>query len=323
MEQAQQLFMQFPELAVLTLVILIDWLLPAPNKLSIVPFFKALAEGFAKKVANKGSSQQQNLAGFLALAVYLFLILTIVLSILFVVKNDVWTQGLLLYLSLGYQGFAAQAKNIATAVEQQQKSVCKYLLSQYSPYESNKLSLLGIKKLTVETLTMRFVSLWLMPILLFIFFNGVCAFAYRAIIEAYFIWLPERKGFNSFGTGVAKIKNLLELFPTFIFAPAFSVLKTSPGWNKEFKKIKQAWLEAGVSSRNNLMWLTIVASGCRSELAGPLMLDNEKLKRPRIYQGSDVPDTAIKETISWFNRFRTIFLLFNAVVLTTLVITNR
>ena len=323
MTEAYYLFEQFPELVVLTLVMVIDWVLPAPHKLSLVPFFKLLAEGFTRKVATKGSAKQQTLAGFLALFVYLFLILTILLSILFVVQNDVWTQGLLLYLSLGYQGFAAQAKSIASAVQKQQKSACRYLLSQYSPYDTSKLSLLGIKKLTIETQMTRFVSLWLMPILLFIFFNGVCAFVYRAIIEAYYIWLPQRHGFSQFGTAVYKIKNVFELIPTFILAPAFSVFKSSPGWLSIIKKLKGEWLASRISSYSSLIWLSIVSAGCRIELAGPLMLDGVKLTRPRINQAKDVNDNAIIDIISWVNRFRMTFILFNSVIIITLVLTNK
>ena len=306
---------QYPELAVLTLVILIDWLLPAPNKLSAVPFFKLVAEGFTRKVATKGDNKQQALAGFLALFVYLFLILTLLFSILFVVTNDVWTQGLLLYLSLGYQGFAAQSKAIAQAAARQQKSACRYLLGQYSPYDSSKLSLIGINKLTIETLIIRFISLWLLPVLLFICFDGVWAFCYRALMEAYFIWLPQRKGFNHFGTAITKVKNLVELLPTFIFAPIFSVFKSSPGWLKLVNQAKSEWRSSTASPMINLVWLSIVAVGCKAELAGPLMLDGNKIRRPRLNLGAAITEQAITQLIQWIDRFRLSLLVFNLITI--------
>lgn len=315
MSELSEVLFQYPELAVLTLVILIDWLLPAPNKLSAVPFFKIVAEGFTKKVATKGDSKQQSLAGLLALFVYLFLIITLLLSILFVVENDVWTQGLLLYLSLGYQSFAAQSKAIAQASAKQQKSACRYLLSQFSPYDSSKLSLLGINKLTVETLTIRFVSLWLLPILLFIFIDGVWAFCYRALMEAYFIWLPQRQGFQYFGTAISKVKNIVELVPTWLFAPVFSVFKSSPGWLNLVNQTKSQWRNSSASPFSNLIWLSIVSAGTRAELAGPLMLDGKKIARPRINQGADISASAIEQVIHWINRFRLAFLTFNLVTI--------
>ncbi len=320
MADLSSIFLQYPELAVLTLVIVIDWLLPAPNKLSAIPFFKLVAEGFTKKVARKGDNKQQALAGFLALFVYLFLIITILLSILFVVENDVWTQGLLLYLSLGYQSFAAQADAIAQASSKQQKSACRYLLGQYSPYDTSKLSLIGINKLTVETQVIRFVSLWLLPILLFIFFNGVVAFCYRALMEAYFIWLPQRAGFQNFGTGVSKIKNVVELIPTMVFAPIFSVFKSSPGWWRLVKHTKQGWSESAASPFINLIWLSIVTAGCKIELAGPLMIDGKKLARPRLNEGATLDHSAITQVSSWVNRFRLSFLLFNFIIISILAI---
>lgn len=311
MTELSAILFQYPELAVLTLVILIDWLLPAPNKLSAVPFFKIVAEGFTKKVATKGDNKQQSLAGLLALFVYLFLIITILLSILFVVENDVWTQGLLLYLSLGYQSFAAQSKSIAQASAKQQKSACRYLLGQYSPYDSSKLSLLGINKLTVETLIIRFVSLWLLPVLLFIFLDGIWAFCYRALMEAYFIWLPQRHGFQYFGTAIAKVKNLVELIPTWLFATIFSVFKSSPGWMTLVNQTKGQWRSAKASPFSNLIWLSVVSAGTRTELAGPLMLDGKKIARPRINQGARITEQAIDQLLNWINLFRLTFLAFN------------
>lgn len=322
MNELASVLFQYPELAVLTLVILIDWLLPAPNKLSAVPFFKVIAEGFTKKVANKGDHKQQSLAGLLALFVYLFLILTIVFSILFVVTNDVWTQGLLLYLSLGYQGFAAQSKAISQAAAKQQKSACRYLLGQFSPYDSSKLSLIGINKLTVETLIIRFVSLWLLPVLLFIFIDGVWAFGYRALMEAYFIWLPQRSGFKYFGNAIAKVKNLVELVPTLLFAPIFSVFKSSPGWAKLAVQAKSDWLKSGASPQINLVWLSIVSVGCKAELAGPLMLDGEKIARPRLNLGAQINEQTISQLLSWIDRFRLTFLLFNCITIIGLGLLN-
>lgn len=318
MAELSSILFQYPELAVLTLVILIDWLLPAPNKFSAVPFFKLIAEGFTKRVATKGDSKQQSLAGFLSLFVYLFLILTILLSILFVVENDVWTQGLLLYLSLGYQGFSAQAKAIAQAATKQQKSACRYLLGQYSPYDSSKLSLIGINKLTVEILIIRFVSLWLLPILLFIFIDGVWAFCYRALMEAYFIWLPQRNGFKYFGTAISKIKNLVELIPTCLFSPVFSVFKSTPGWMKLVNQTRFQWQHSGASPVINLVWLSIVAVGCKVELAGPLMLDGKKIDRPRLNTGAGITEQAINQVLQWIDRFRFVFIAFNVITITTL-----
>ena len=240
------------------------------------------------------------------------------MSILFVVENDVWTQGLLLYLSLGYQSFAAQSKAIAQASAKQQKSACRYLLSQFSPYDSSKLSLLGINKLTVETLTIRFVSLWLLPILLFIFIDGVWAFCYRALIEAYFIWLPQRQGFQYFGTAISKVKNIVELIPTWLFGPIFSVFKSSPGWLTLVNQTKGQWRAANASPFGNLIWLSIVSAGTKAELAGPLMLDGKKISRPRINLGANISETAIEQLLHWINRFRLVFLSFNLITIVLL-----
>jgi cobalamin biosynthesis protein CobD/CbiB len=172
----------------------------------------------------------------------------------------------------------------------------------------------------METLTIRFVSLWLVPILLFIFLNGIWAFGYRALIEAYFIWLPQRQGFQYFGTAVSKIKNLVELIPTMIFAPIFSVFRSSPGWLSLVNSEKTQWQQSKASPYINLIWLSIVAAGCKSELAGPLMLDGKKLSRPRLNQGAAVSHKNVLQLTSWVNSFRLTFVAFNTIIIVLLAI---
>ena len=323
MQSVNELISLFPELTVLTLVLLIDWFIPFPNKYSPANFFRLLANAFVKKVATSGSDNQQKLAGWLSLFTYLFLLLTILLSILFVVENDVWTHGLLLYLSLGYQTFAVHAKTIQACVTKQQKSVARTLLSQNSPYDSSRLSLLGINKLTLEITTIRFVSLWIMPVILFVIFDGVVAFTYRAVIEAYFAWLPQKPGLRFFGSGITLVKNVLEILPTLLIAPVYSVFKSSPGWSRLISEVKQDWRDSQAASVNTLVWMSIVSAGCKSELAGPLMIDGQKISRPRINRGALINESAIGQLIQWNNRFRTIIILFNLVLIFILALTNK
>ena len=113
METVASFISLYPELVGLTLVILIDWFAPFPAKYSPTQFFRLLASAFAKKLAHSGSTDQQTLSGWLSLLTYLFLLLAILFSVLFISENDVWTQALLLYLSLGYQPMANQAKTIS------------------------------------------------------------------------------------------------------------------------------------------------------------------------------------------------------------------
>lgn len=312
----------YPELVGLTLVILIDWFAPFPAKYSPTQFFRLLASAFVKKLAHSGSTDQQTLSGWLSLLTYLFLLLAILFSVLFISENDVWTQALLLYLSLGYQPMANQAKTISQCVANDQKSAARSLLKLNSPYDTSRLTLLGINKLSIELTTIYFVSTWVMPVVLFLLFDGVVAFAYRAIIEAYFCWLPQVPSTRYFGKGVTFVKNTIELLPTVIIAPIYSIFSSSPNWLRYLSSIKPEWKKSKASSTNTLMWLSIVSAGCKSELAGPLMIDGEKIARPRINKNAPINEQAITHLLNWNNRFRFSVVLFNTVTLVALFLTQ-
>lgn len=312
----------YPELIALTLVLIWEWIFPLSTKFTPAFTFNVLASAISNKVAQSGTTKQQLLAGWLALGTYLFLIATIVGSILFAVTNDVWTQAILLYFALGYQTVANQASAIQTCISQKQKSAAKTILSHITEFDVDRLSELGINKLTLESVIKRFVSYWLMPVIIFIIFNGFIAILYRALLEAYTVWQPKNPKFKHFGQAVFSIKNGFEFLPTLLIAPIYSVFKSSPFWSRYVSTNKHQWQQSQTSSFNQLVWLSIVSAGCKSELAGPLMLNQQKLTRPRINQGAPLFPSAIGELLNWNNRFRLSFILFNIVTISTLVLTN-
>lgn len=329
MEFVDSVISTYPELVALTLVLIIEWILPLSTKLTPAFMFNVLAKSISNKVIDSPSSKkqtrpikQQVLSGWLALGTYLFLIGTILGSILFAVTNDVWTQAVLLYFSLGYQTIANQASAVQTCISQKQKSASKTVLAHITEFDTDKLSELGVNKLTLETLIKHFVSFWLLPIILFLLFNGLIAILYRALLEAYTIWQPKNIEYKYFGQAVFKVKNVIELLPTLLIAPIYSVFKSSPSWSNHVTSTKQQWQQAQVSSYNELIWLSIVSAGCKSELAGPLMLQQQKIARPRINQGAPLFPVAIGELLSWNNRFRITFILFNIITIALLVFAN-
>lgn len=313
----------YPELIALTLVLLLEWIFPLASKYTPALMFSVLASAISKKVAQSGNQTQQTLAGWLALGTYLFLIGVIIGSILFAVTNDIWTHAILLYFALGYQNVANQASSVQACITKNQKSAAKTILANISEFDVNRLSELGINKLTLESLLKRFVSFWLTPVILFLVFDGFIVLMYRALLEAYIVWQPKNVKFQYFGQAVFKVKSAIEFLPTIVVAPIFSVFRSSPHWTKYIKTTKNQWQHTKTSSFNQLIWLSIVSAGCKSELAGPLMLQQQKIERPRINQGAPLYPSAIGVLLSWNNRFRASFILFNIITLTTLYLTSN
>lgn len=312
----------YPELIALTLVLILEWIFPLSTKFTPAFMFNVLAKAISTKVAQSGSPKQQILSGWLALGTYLFLIATIVGSLLFAVTNDIWTHAILLYFALGYQNVAKQASTVQACISQKQKSAAKSILAHITEFDVDRLSELGVNKLTLESLIKRFVSFWLMPIVLFILFDGFIALLYRALLEAYIVWQPKKVEHKHFGQAVFNAKNIIEFLPTMLIAPIYSVFKSSPSWTHYVSTNKHQWKHSQASSFNQLIWLSIVSAGCKSELAGPLMLNQLKIKRPRLNQGAPLFPSAIGELLSWNNRFRLCFILFNIITISILALTN-
>lgn len=329
MELVDSVISTYPELIALTLVLIIEWILPLSAKFTPALMFNVLASAISNKVLPSSNSSkqtstinQQVLSGWLALGTYLFLIATIIGSILFAITNDIWTQAILLYFALGYQSVANQANAVQTCISQKQKSAAKTVLAHITEFEVDKLSELGVNKLTLESVIKRFVSFWLLPVILFLIFDGFTAIMYRALLEAYIVWQPKTDKYKHFGQAVFKVKNAIELLPRLFIAPIYSVFKSSPSWSHYVSSTKEQWQQAQASSHNQLIWLSIVSAGCKSELAGPLMLQQKKIARPRINQGAPLFSSAIGELLSWNNRFRACFILFNIITISLLVMSN-
>ena len=322
MEILSQLFNVYPELTALILVIIIDWLFPFPAQYSPSVFFRLLASSISSKVAQSGSQRQQTLAGFLSIIVYLFLIGSLLFSVLFISTLDVWTHALLLYLSLGYQSVANINKEVKNLINKEQNTTAKALFKNISPFDVNKLSKLGINKLALEINIIYFVSSWLVPIVLFLFLNGIAALLYRALFDAYLIWHPIQNKTKYFGKAIKKLIHLIELPFCIIFAPIFSILRSSPNWFKLVSKHQEQWQKEHIFSFHSLIWLSIISSGLKSELAGPLMVDGKKVARARLNQAKPINETAITELLNWLNRFRVLCLLFFTCIIIALTLNN-
>ena len=298
------------ELVVLALVLLADYLLPLAYRFSPAFAMRQLAHALSLKLVKKQSLTQLHLSGYLALITYLVLIGILMAAILFIAPDDIWTEGILLYFSLGYQACARQLKQLQTCIAHQQKSAARSLLAKLSEYNTDKLSILGLNKLSVEVATQRFVSEWLMPVVLFLSLGGIAAFLFRALVEAHKAWVPSSPQHQAFGRGAFQSKNMLELLPTWLIAPIYSVFKSSPGWFSLVRSARPVWRQSAVSSFNHLVWLSIVSAGCKSELAGPVMLKQHKHRRPRLNQGLPINDKAITQILNWNLRFQTFILIF-------------
>lgn len=293
---------QAPLLAAAAVVILIEWVMPLPTRYSPLALCRVIADALAAKVNKTDSTDhQRTIAGFLALLTYIVLIGTLVWALLFVMPYDLVTESVLLYLSMGFHAVSNQSKDIEDALSGQQKSMARSLLAELSRIDVSKLSPLGIIKNTLEVNIMAWLSYWLMPVVLFLLVGGLASFVYAIVITAVNAWPVLNPKYNAFGALPHKFKTWFELPFTLILLPLFSVFKSSPGWLKVSLANRAQWPHQ--QSFTELLWLSLVAAGCKIEMAGPVMFDGEKVARIRLKAGAAPDQTAISALRHWQHRF--------------------
>lgn len=293
---------QAPLLVAAAIVILIEWVMPLPARYSPLFLCRIIADALALKVNKTNSTDQQRaIAGALALLTYFVLIGTVTWALLFIMPYDLVTESVLLYLSMGFHAISNQSKNIEDALANEQKSMARTLLAELSSVDVSKLSPLGIIKNTLEVNIMAWLSHWLIPIVLFLLVGGLASFAYAIVITAVNAWPVLNPKFSAFGSLPHKFKTWFELPFTLVLLPLFSVFKSSPGWLKVSLNNRAQWPRT--QSITELLWLSLVAAGCKIEMAGPLMFDGHKVSRIRLKAGAAPDQTAIRALRHWQHRF--------------------
>lgn len=296
------MFTESPMLVTVAIVILIEWLLPIPMRYSPLQMCRIIALALAQKVNKTDSTpQQRKVAGTLSLFTYFLIVGTLVWALLFVMPYDLVTEAVLLYLSMGFHAVSAANKNIEDALRNKQKSLARSFLTEITTVSTNRLSELGIIKTTLEESILAWLNQWLMPVVLFICFGGIASFAYALITTAINSWPILNPKFKDFAAIPHKIKTWFELPFTLVLLPLFSIFKSSPGWLKITFTNRLAW--PSKSSLTELLWCSVVAAGCKIEMAGPVMFDDQKVTRVRLKAGAAPDQTALKSLRHWQHRF--------------------
>ncbi len=300
---------EYPTLLVAAMVIIFNALLPIPNEYSPLNLCQKLAYALALKVNRPvpnqpGFNKQKFISGLMALITYFILVLTILWALLFIMPDDglnaLITEAVLLYISLGYFGFSRQSKIIEQALNKKQHAVAKSYLAELVNTDANVLSPLGITKTVLELEVTHWFSRWLMPLILFLAFGGVLSLSYVLLAILCQAWPSLAPNVGRFGQPALLIKSLLDWPITILCAPIYSIFKSSPGWLTLYNQNKSQW--PNNQSKVDLLWMCIVASGCKIEMAGPLMYAGTKVKRIRLNEGQHPDQNTIRQLRHWHRR---------------------
>lgn len=276
-----------------SLVIWGERLLPLPYYLHPLSIFHTLAMRMSKRVhpSLKRSRTQQRISGLLAPLVLITPWLTIATLIYWLSPSDWLFAALLLFISLRTQTAIRDHNRIQQAAERQQKQLARELLQPYVARDTQPLSLLGIRKTSVEWLPRYWVQNWLGVIFWFLLAGPVVALGYRMLIELHLAWPVKQKHWQDFAAPVAAFAQLASWPGYFIFWFLLALRQLLSGKVLPWKFTAQRWITA---PEGRLLRALSMRLQCR--LGGPVFLDGIKRQRPRFQYGDEPENKAFQAT---------------------------
>lgn len=177
----------------------------------------------------QNSSQQQTIAGLIAILVTLLPIAIILyLFEAFIEVNFLW-QALLLYIAIGSFGLSQINKSIAQALVAKQNYFAKQTLKPLLLRETEPLSSLGLSKACIEMQLLRTLQQGYTVAVIFLFGGPLSAIIYRLLLEMHYCWNTKLSSNIHFGLYSKHLVILLQWLPVRIFS--LLLLFTSIGKN--------------------------------------------------------------------------------------------
>ncbi len=239
-------------------------------------FFQFYCLQLSNKVnKSQNSTQQQTIAGLVALLVTLVPIAIILwLFADFVAVEYVW-QALLLYLALGSLTLAQINKSIAQALVSNQSYLAKKTLQPWLLRETEQLSPVGLSKAAIEMQLLRSAQQIYVVSFLFIAFGPLAALSYRLILEMHYCWNSKLTAFKYFGFYSQLFVQLIQWLPNRLMALLILLSTLGQGGALSWRLMRSHFF-----ALNNNFIIGIHAFSLAVRLGGVAMYQNEKLRKP-------------------------------------------
>ncbi|PCH95483.1 MAG: cobalamin biosynthesis protein CbiB [Gammaproteobacteria bacterium] len=229
---------------------------------------------YCQKLSDKvnklqNSSQQQIIAGLVAMIVTLSPIIVILwLFEAFVAVDFIW-QALLLYFALGSFGLAQINKTIAQALMSKQNYLAKQTLNPWVLRATEQLSSLGLSKACIEMHLLRTLQQGYTVAMVFIMFGPLMAICYRLLLEMHYCWNSKLTRFHYFGLYVKRLVNIIQWLPVRVFATLLLFTSLGNNFILFWRLSKQHFFKL-----NSTIALLLLALSLEIKLGGVAMYDN-------------------------------------------------
>lgn len=300
--------LQYPMLQSLILMILVvlasTWL-PLPKSYQPLLIFRSIATAVANKV-NKPTqmSGQQLLSGCLAIVV---LVTPVLLLAVAFAELSSWPElwhALLLFICLDWRHVRTQALSVSDSIEKQQLQLAKAQLQPLVLRETAKMSVIGLNKASIETLSLRVSTQWFGVLFWFSLGGGIAALAYRLLYELLHCWNPKLSTFTTFGKPIASLMAVLSFLPMVLAATLIAIqhqwrmsLFYLRSTSKADFRLAQRWLLAATSA------------ALATNLAGPRYYGTLKQSRERIGPKTEPETGDIRRWLTFCGQFQLLSVL--------------
>lgn len=274
-------------------VMLIDWWLPIPSKYHPVTFFRLVADRLGEKVHPdpKRPPTQQHISGMLAVIALIPCIILIAWLFIPFTEFPWFFEGVLLWLSLGLMPCLTELKKVQVALVKQRKVLARDRLDDWVLRKTHALTPVGIAKASCEALALRNVYFYQAIIIYFVLLGPYVALTLRLLLELYHAWNPKKQNFIHFGQPARWLCHILLFVPARLSALTYMVAGGGVGMIKAIKQARGHW------HHSNSLWpLAAVGSALKAKLGGPVIYDDDKLRRAHLGQLSQPDPNTLAKT---------------------------
>jgi len=213
-----------PLILVIT-ALLIERVLPWPEKYHPLTLFRLIAANLAKKVnpSKPRSSAQRRISGSLSIIILLLPMLAILIFYEFIAQFPIFLELLMLVIALQFQKVVRQFKWTQRSIKQDKKVLARQHLSQIVLRDTNNLSPIGLGKAGIESILSRFFYQQFAVILWFVAFGGLAALTIRLLFELSQSWNTKLSHNQDYGLPVATLCKLAYAIPGIIYGFLFAL----------------------------------------------------------------------------------------------------
>lgn len=302
---------------VLLSAVVIEALLPWPDKYHPLSLWRLLSAKMAKKVlpSNKDTTKQHRISGALACIILLLPACIIIAIFHYLPEYPLFFEALFLMLALRQQTITQTTKRVAAYLTHDKKRLARETLAPIVLRETEALSPLGINKASCESLILRFNYQFCAVVFWFVITGGVGALLYRLLYDCTQQWNTKLASFRHFGWFIRVFTSVLQWPPSMLAGISLAITGLT------FKGFKA--LTSGHWLNPRMLVLNVVGASLDYQLSGPAYYNGIKKRHHKCGGVQLVTVADIKRTYAFIIMARSLWLCISLLIYVTLYATQH